>query len=138
MHFHPYLPVIRQRDPDICYQRGPVLFWAIIVTACRRYAREDTVFQFLVDSLLPQVWNSISQPPLKLSVINAVLLLATWPFPNIRFLSDPSLIFAGIALNSSFLSGLHTGRGSHTEFHATLYQQDTTVCSTHLINPFPS
>ncbi|KAK0623320.1 hypothetical protein B0T14DRAFT_172968 [Immersiella caudata] len=115
-HFHPYLPIVRTRDPDICYKRGHVLFWAIIMTACRRFARDDTVFQFLIDSLLPEIWSSVSQPPLRLPIINSLLLLATWPFPTIRFLSDPSIIFAGIAMNSSFLTGLHTGQGGHSEF----------------------
>jgi transcriptional regulatory protein LEU3 len=109
-HFHPYLPIVRTRDPDICYKRGHVLFWAIIMTACRRFARDDTVFQFLIDSLLPEIWSSVSQPPLRLPIINSLLLLATWPFPTIRFLSDPSIIFAGIAMNSSFLAGLPTGQ----------------------------
>jgi transcriptional regulatory protein LEU3 len=115
-HFHPYLPIVRTRDPDTCYKRGHVLFWAIIMTACRRFARDDTVFQFLIDSLLPEIWSSVSQPPLRLPIINSLLLLATWPFPTIRFLSDPSIIFAGIAMNSSFLTGLHTGQGGHSEF----------------------
>ena len=115
-HFHPYLPIVRTRDPDTCYKRGHVLFWAIIMTACRRFARDDSVFQFLIDSLLPEIWSSVSQPPLRLPIINSLLLLATWPFPTIRFLSDPSIIFAGIAMNSSFLTGLHTGQGGHSEF----------------------
>ncbi|KAK4231535.1 hypothetical protein QBC38DRAFT_465998 [Podospora fimiseda] len=125
-HFHGYLPIVRTRDPDTCYRRGPVLFWAIIMTACRRFARDDTAFQFLIDSLLPLIWTSVSQPPLNLSIINAILLLATWPFPTIRFLTDPSLIFAGIAMNSSFLTGLHTGRGSHSEFKSAMHELDTT------------
>ncbi|KAK4459142.1 putative transcription factor [Cladorrhinum samala] len=125
-HFHAYLPIVRTRDPDTCYRRGPVLFWAIIMTACRRFARDDTAFQFLIDSLLPLIWCSVSQPPLHLSIINAILLLATWPFPTIRFLTDPSLIFAGIAMNSSFLTGLHTGRGSHSEFKSAMHELDTT------------
>ncbi|KAK0736979.1 hypothetical protein B0T21DRAFT_450186 [Apiosordaria backusii] len=125
-HFHPYLPIVRVTDPDRCYERGQVLFWAIIMTACRRFSRDDTAFQFLIDSLLPQIWSAISQPPLDLPVINAVLLLATWPFPTIRFLSDPSMIFAGIAMNSSFLMGLHTGRGSHSEFKHATEENDTT------------
>ncbi|KAK4661496.1 uncharacterized protein QC763_701750 [Podospora pseudopauciseta] len=125
-HFHPYLPIVRTKDPNACYRRGQVLFWAIIMTACRRFSRDDTAFQFLIDSLLPQIWSAISQPPLDLSVINAVLLLATWPFPTIRFLSDPSMIFAGIAMNSSFLMGLHTGRGTHSEFKHATEVNDTT------------
>jgi len=125
-HFHPYLPIVRSRDPDAIYKRGPVLFWAIIMTACRRFARDDTVFQFLIDSLLPEIWSSVSQPPLRLPIINSLLLLATWPFPTIRFLSDPSMIFAGIAMNSSFLTGLHTGQGGHSEFKgANCIKRDT-------------
>ncbi|KAK5664254.1 hypothetical protein OQA88_471 [Cercophora sp. LCS_1] len=122
-HFHPYLPIVRTRDPNAIYKRGPVLFWAIIMTACRRFARDDTVFQFLIDSLLPEIWNSVSQPPLRLPIINSLLLLATWPFPTIRFLSDPSIIFAGIAMNSSFLTGLHTGSGGHSEFKGAMCKQ---------------
>ncbi len=96
------------------------------MTACRRFARDDTVFQFLIDSVLPEIWSSVSQPPLRLPIINSLLLLAAWPFPTIRFLSDPSLIFAGIAMNSSFLRGLHTGRGSHSEFKAIDCKSDET------------
>ncbi|KAK0621262.1 hypothetical protein B0T17DRAFT_591184 [Bombardia bombarda] len=125
-HFHPYLPIVRMRDPDACYKRGPVLFWTIIMTACRRYARDSTVYQFLQDKILPEIWGQVSQPPLRLPTINALLLLATWPFPTIRFLSDPSLVFVGIALNSAFLSGLHTGYGSHPEFKALFHTFDTT------------
>ena len=125
-HFHPYFPVVRQRDPDICYERGHVLFWAIIMTACRRFAKDDSVYQFLMDSLLPEIWNAISRPPLKLPIINALLLVATWPFPDIRFLTDPSMIFTGIAMNSALLTGLHTGRGAHTEFTGLLDKVDTT------------
>ena len=125
-HFHPYLPIVRTRDPDAVYQRGPVLFWTIILTACRRFARDSSVYQFLMDSLSPEIWNCVSQPPLRLPIINALLILATWPFPKIRFLSDPSLIFAGIAVHSCFLTGLHTGQGTHHEFKSPVYHFDTT------------
>ncbi|KAH8890925.1 hypothetical protein GQ53DRAFT_721097 [Thozetella sp. PMI_491] len=126
-HFHPYLPILRTRDPDACYKRGPILFWAIIVTACRRFARDDTVFAFLVDAVGTEIWAAASQPPpLRLPVINALLLLATWPLPKIRFLADPSIIYAGMAMNSCFLSGIHTGNGNHTEFVGSAYKFDTT------------
>ncbi|KAK3322137.1 hypothetical protein B0H66DRAFT_191905 [Apodospora peruviana] len=125
-HFHPYLPIVRSRDPDVWYKRGPVLFWTIILTSCRRFARDSTVYQFLMDTLVPEIWQEVSQPPLRLPVINALLILAAWPATTIRFISDPSLIYAGIAMNSSFLTGLHTGHGSHSEFRSPFYQFDTT------------
>ncbi|KAJ4385315.1 hypothetical protein N0V85_008137 [Neurospora sp. IMI 360204] len=96
------------------------------MTACRRFAKDDLVYQFLMDSLLPEIWNVISRPPLKLPIINALLLVATWPNPDIRFLTDPSMIFTGIAMNSALLTGLHTGRGAHTEFTGLLDKVDTT------------
>ena len=125
-HFHPYLPIVRNRDPDDCYKRGPVLFWVMIMTACRRFAKDSTIFEFLKDSLLPEIWSSVSQPSLRLPVINALLLLAAWPNPNIRLVSDPSLIFAGLSMNASFITGLHTGKGSHAEFRNLLDECDTT------------
>ncbi|KAK4212925.1 hypothetical protein QBC37DRAFT_424042 [Rhypophila decipiens] len=125
-HFHPYFPIIRCRDADVCYKRGPVMFWAIILVACRRFPRDSTVYQFLMDTLLPEIWNEVSQPPLRLATINTLLIVAAWPPPTIRFLTDPSLIFTGIAMNSAFLTGLHTGHGSHSEFRSPLYKFDTT------------
>ncbi|RGP69936.1 pbn1 [Fusarium longipes] len=39
-----------------------------------------------------------------------------WPFPTIRFVTDPSPTFISSALNACMLLGLHTGRGSHPSF----------------------
>ncbi|KAJ9152017.1 Transcriptional regulatory protein SEF1 [Pleurostoma richardsiae] len=120
-HFHPYLPIVRVRDPDACYKAGPLLFWTIIVTASRRYARDDSVFPFLVDSLQSEIWGSLSEPPISLSTINALLLLCAWPLSTIRLMRDPSLIYAGICMNACFLIGLHTGQGDHPEFSYPSY-----------------
>ena len=125
-HFHPYFPVVRSRDPDSCYKTGPILFWAIIATACRRYAKKEGIFQFLVDMLPSEIWAAAAQPPLRQPTINAILLLVAWPQPSIRFMSDPSYIFLGIALNSCLSLGLHTGKGCHPEFTAQAYQLNTT------------
>ncbi|KAK1765730.1 hypothetical protein QBC33DRAFT_495072 [Phialemonium atrogriseum] len=125
-HFHPHLPVVRTRDPNACYKSGPLLFWAIIVTACRRYARDEGIFQFLVDSISSEVWAAAAQPPLRPPTISALLLLVTWPLPTIRFISDPSNIYAGIALNSCLTIGLQTGKGCRPEFCGPLYRLETT------------
>jgi len=125
-HFHPYLPVVRTRDPNDCYKSGPILFWAVIVTACRRYAKDETVFQFLVETISADVWAGAAQPPLRLTTINALLLLIAWPLPTIRLMTDPSYIFVGIAVNSCLSIGLQTGKGRHPEFTVPWYQLQTT------------
>lgn len=57
--FHPYLPIVRIREPDAVYNSGPVLFWVIMVTACRRLPHDGGVFDFLVDAIKSEVWEAV-------------------------------------------------------------------------------
>lgn len=111
--FHPYLPIVRMREPDAIYNSGPVLFWVIMVTACRKSAHDGGVFDFLVDSVKSEVWEAVSDPPMSLATINALLILSAWPLPTIRFMKDPSPIYASMLMNSCYLLGIHTGRGDY-------------------------
>lgn len=110
-HCHPYLPIVRIRDPDAIYNSGPLLFWVIMVTACRRTSHDGGVFDFLIDAVKSDVWEAVSDPPMPLATINALLILSAWPLPTIRFMKDPSPIYASMLMNSCYLLGIHTGRG---------------------------
>lgn len=112
-HFHPYFPIVRIRDPDTCYRSSPLLFWTVVVVACRRYVAphdpEGTALQFLVDHLPREVWAVVSATHISPPSVNALILLCAWPLTNIRFLTNPSPIYAGIAMNAALQLGLHTG-----------------------------
>lgn len=110
-HFHPYFPVVRIREPDAIYNSGPVLFWVIVVTACRRSTHEGGIFDFLVDAVRNEILGSVSDPPVSLATINALLILSVWPLPTIRFMKDPSPIYVSLLMNSCYMLGIHTGRG---------------------------
>jgi transcriptional regulatory protein LEU3 len=114
--FHPYLPVLRKKIPNECYDASPILFWTVIYVATRRYAREETLAASLNELLNRDVWTVISAPAHDLETIHTLLMLCAWPFPSIRFVTDPSSTFISIALNSCLLLGLHTGRGSHPRY----------------------
>lgn len=116
--FHPYLPIVRTREPDAIYNSGPVLFWVIMVTACRKSPHDGGVFDFLVDSVKSEVWEAVSEPPMSLATMNALLILSAWPLPTIRLMTDPSLLFSSLLANSCYLLGIHTGRG---DFPAITY-----------------
>lgn len=116
--FHPYLPIVRIREPDAIYNSGPVLFWVILVTACRKSSHDGGVFDFLVDAVKSEVWEAVSDPPMSLATINALLILSAWPLPTIRFMKDPSPIYVSMLMNSCYLLGIHTGRG---DFPASTY-----------------
>ncbi|KAH6984971.1 hypothetical protein BKA56DRAFT_582033 [Ilyonectria sp. MPI-CAGE-AT-0026] len=114
--FHPYLPVLRKKNPDECYQACPTLFWIVIYVSCRRYAKEEHVFTSLVDQLEHDVGPLISAPAMDLETIHAILIICAWPLPSIRFVADPSLTLISAALSACLLLGLSTGRGSHPRF----------------------
>ncbi|KAH7144011.1 putative C6 transcription factor [Dactylonectria macrodidyma] len=114
--FHPYLPVLRKKNPDECYQACPTLFWLVIYVSCRRYSRDEHVFTSLVDQLERNVGSLISAPVMDLEAIHAILLMCAWPLPTIRFVADPSVTSISAALTGCLLLGLHTGRGSHPRF----------------------
>lgn len=117
-YFHPYLPIVRMREPDAIYNSGPVLFWVIMVTACRKNSNDGGVFDFLVESVKSEVWEAVSDPPMSLATINALLILSAWPLPTIRFMKDPSPIYVSMLMNSCYLLGIHSGRG---DFPASTY-----------------
>lgn len=120
--FHPYLPVVRAREPDAIYNSGPILFWVIMVTACRSTSNQGGVFDFLVDAVKSEVWEAISDPPMSLATINALLILSAWPLPTIRFMKDPSPIYSSILMHSCCILGIHTGRGDFPGFTYPAYR----------------
>lgn len=128
---HPFIPILRKRDPDECFDACPTLFWVVVYIACRRYARDSPsdqgsggsssssssdLFAVLTEALSRDIWTLLSTPIMSLEETHALLLMCAYPLPSIRFVTDPSTTFAGIAMNICMLLGLHTGRGAHPEF----------------------
>ena len=109
------MPIVRHRDPNKCYDLCPFLFWVIIFVAARRYAREDTALSFLLDAMKKETSTAISTFPLTLHHVNALVLLCTWCFPDVRFVTDRTSLFSGIAMNACLLLGIHLGQGRHKE-----------------------
>ncbi|RFU78134.1 hypothetical protein TARUN_4066, partial [Trichoderma arundinaceum] len=115
-HFHPFLPVLRRKEPDDCYDAQPMLFWAVLYVACRRYAKDNQLFGALVEHISKNLWTMMSSAVLGLDEIHTIFLVCAWPYPTIRFVTDPSSMFATLAMNACMSLGLHTGRGSHPQF----------------------
>ncbi|KAK6865548.1 transcription factor SEF1 [Apiospora arundinis] len=115
-HFHPYMPIVRHRDPNKCYESGHVLFWTIILVACRRYAKNPQVLPFLVDATKRELFSVLSGLPLNIHTINAMILVCTWAFPDVRFVNDPTCMFTGLIMNASLLLGIQAGKGSNPAF----------------------
>jgi transcriptional regulatory protein LEU3 len=120
------MPIVRHRDPNKLYESGAVLFWTIIMIACRRYARTPNALSFLTEAVRNELFSTISKLPLTIHSVNALILVSTWVFPDVRFISDPTSIFSGVIMNAALLLGIHTGKGSHPEYSIGMFQNNFT------------
>ncbi|KAL7626207.1 hypothetical protein AAE478_002977 [Parahypoxylon ruwenzoriense] len=111
-----------QKDPNKCYESGPLLFWTIIYIASRRYAKTPTVFPFLLDAMKRDAFSAITSVPLSMSSINAFILLCAWVYPDVRFINDPSSLFSSVCMNAALQLGIHTGKGAHPEYSHGVFQ----------------
>ncbi|KAI0597689.1 hypothetical protein F4775DRAFT_225647 [Biscogniauxia sp. FL1348] len=123
--YHPYMPVVRQRDPNRVYESGPVLFWAVVFVASRRYGRNPTVLPFLMDEVRRELHAALAAP-LSMPVVNAFLLVCAWCFPDVRFVNDPTALFSSAIGNAALLLGIHTGKGAHPEYSVGPFQNNFT------------
>lgn len=77
---------------------------------------------FLLETVRRDLFSAMTELPLSLSTINALLLVCTWAFPDVRFVTDPTPLFSAAAMNAALLLGLHRGRGWNPEFSFGLMQ----------------
>jgi hypothetical protein len=124
--YHPYMPVVRHRDPNKCYESCPLLFWTIIYVGSRRYAKSTSLIPFLSEEIRRQVFSALADIPLSLATINAIILICSWIFPGARFNNDPSAILSNVTANAALQLGLHTGRGGHPEYSHGVFQNNYT------------
>lgn len=92
--------------------------------ACRRYGRSTNALSFLMDAVRRELFSTISMLPLSIQSINALILVSTWVFPDVRFLNDPTSIFSGVIMNAALLLGIHTGKGSNPEYSIGMFQNN--------------
>ncbi|KAI1327891.1 hypothetical protein F5Y16DRAFT_410093 [Xylariaceae sp. FL0255] len=125
-HLHTYMPIVRHRDPNKCYESCPLLFWTIIYVAVRRYKKNDALLPFLVDEVQKQSLAAMTKMPLSLATINALILICSWMWPIVRFVVDQASLYTSVMGNAAVLLGIHTGKASHPEYSHGPFQSNFT------------
>ncbi|KAL2888760.1 Regulatory protein LEU3 [Ceratocystis lukuohia] len=108
--YHPFLPFLNhQQAPDQYYSQHPLLFWAIIAVASRRYSdgNDRTFLSPLAKPLTKLIWNTIGDVPSNYHVVKALCLLCTWPLPTSSSAVDPTHILCGVMMKIATMIGLH-------------------------------
>jgi hypothetical protein len=114
-NYHVFLPVL---DPsssaDEYYDSSPLLFWAIISAASRRYRDDSHLLMSLFQPVTQLAWKTASDPPIWRPGIQALLILCFWPFPSLNTMKvETSMNLMSIAVNSAMQIGLHRPEYSH-------------------------
>jgi hypothetical protein len=124
--YHLYMPVVRHRNPNKCYELCPLLFWTIIYVGSRRYAKSTSLLPFLSEEIKRQAFAALADSPLSLPTINSIILICSWTFPSARFNHDSSTVLSSVTANAALLLGIHTGRGGHPEYSHGVFQNSYT------------
>ncbi|KAF2423645.1 hypothetical protein EJ08DRAFT_441801 [Tothia fuscella] len=104
--FHYFVPILdRNIAPNDCYQRSTFLFWAIIGTASRNFARDPTLLDCVGDKILNLALMSLRYP--SVATIKGLLLVMTWPLPRAIGTTDVTYAISGSLLHIAIQIGLH-------------------------------
>ncbi|RFU23767.1 hypothetical protein B7463_g12570, partial [Scytalidium lignicola] len=127
-HYHPFFSLLDvSKTPDAYYKDSSLLFWTIIGVASRRYREDLTLLPALSKNILDMVWNTISSPPLTLYELQALLILASWPFASSSIWKDSTLFICSTAMNAAMLLGLHHCGNGEGFSRDTKYRIDDTA-----------
>ncbi|GME74965.1 unnamed protein product [[Candida] boidinii] len=105
----PYLPIMVSNNCIELYQQSQLLFWTVMLTAC--LSDPDPSLYTSLASLIKQlaIETCWIRTPRSTHIVQALLILGTWPLPNQKVLDDCSYRFIGLAKNLSLQLGLHRG-----------------------------
>ncbi|AOA63631.1 Putative transcription factor [Komagataella phaffii] len=106
----PYLPILQTSNCVELYEQSQLLFWTVILTAC--LSDSEPSLYISLASLIKQlaIETSWIRTPRSTHIIQALLILGTWPLPNQKVLDDCSYRFVGLSKNLSLQLGLHRGK----------------------------
>lgn len=108
--YHPFLPFLNpSHSPEQYYLQHPLLFWAIISVAARRYSPPNAphLLTNLSGPLTRFLWSTIGEVPSNYHTVKAMCLLCAWPLPTSTTTSDPTHILCGVMMKTATGIGLH-------------------------------
>ncbi|KAI9781289.1 MAG: hypothetical protein M1839_006082 [Geoglossum umbratile] len=96
---------------DHYYTLSPLLFWAVISIAARRF--DPQLLNSLAGPISRLIWATLQDVPQSYHVVKALCLLCTWPLPTSSTSTDPTFMLSGVMTHVAMQIGLH--RPSHTQ-----------------------
>jgi hypothetical protein len=109
--YHTFLPVLDAKldSPDTIIRRSNILFWTVIMVACRHYEDDPNLLSRLTVPYAEHLKDTISRPPKEDQhhVVKALCLLCTWPLPVSSSTDDMTFTLSGIMMKFAMHLGIH-------------------------------
>jgi hypothetical protein len=104
--FHHFIPILDPKyTPNEVYQHSNFLFWTIVGTASRNFARDPTLLDCVGEKILNLALMSLRHP--SVPTIKGLLLVMTWPLPRAVGSTDVTYAISGSLLHIAIQIGLH-------------------------------
>ncbi|KAF5249509.1 hypothetical protein FANTH_5202 [Fusarium anthophilum] len=102
-YMRPRLPVVASLSAQATYENQPFLFWTIVtIVLCRLPEAENiALFQLLRAPYERLVQETVTDAPLPLYKVQALLLLCNWPLPTDKQWKEPSWLYCGVAIQAA-------------------------------------
>ncbi|KAF4339294.1 transcription factor SEF1 [Fusarium beomiforme] len=102
-YMRPRLPVVASLSAQAAYENQPFLFWTIVtIVLCRLPEPYNiSLFQMLRGPYERLVQEIITDAPLPLYKVQALMLLCNWPLPAEKQWKDPSWLYCGVAIQAA-------------------------------------
>lgn len=94
-------------SPDTYFDRSPLLFWAIISIAARRYEADPTLITSICGPCTKLLWSTLSALPHNRYIIQGIVLICMWPFPVNSMWQDPSYMLITTVKAAAMQIGIH-------------------------------
>ena len=105
--FHQYLPILdKEVSPNEYHRQSEILFWSIIVTACRNFSAEPALLSSIGKQFLALALMSLRD--VTIPTIKSFLIVLTWPLPRSAACgSDVTYAISGSLIHMAMEIGLH-------------------------------
>ncbi|KAG5743742.1 hypothetical protein H9Q72_012096 [Fusarium xylarioides] len=99
----PRLPVVASLSAQAAYENQLFLFWTIVtIVLCRLPEPENiALFQLLRAPYERLVQETVTDAPLPLYKVQALLLLCNWPLPTDKQWKEPGWLYCGVAIQAA-------------------------------------
>lgn len=106
----PYMPMFESSSAGELYARSELLFWAVMTVAAQSEPDSELYMSFVGTVRELVASKCLLETTRSSSIVQALLVLSTWPLPSEKMLEDMSSRYASLAYSMGLQLGIHRGK----------------------------